>query len=507
MNLSITLRTVARCLPERPAVTSEAGVLSYGALEDRVARIAGALRGRHGLQPGARVAIAMENRPEYLEALYGIWRAGLTAVPINARLHAKELAFIMANSEARLALASPKLADTLGGAGEGVLPPVVVTGSGDYDRLLGGDPVSEAPGGPADEAWLFYTSGTTGRPKGAVLTHRNLLFMTHAYYADADWVGPTDVRLHAAPLSHGSGLYALAHVAKGANNVILASAEPDAIYDALARYENVAMFAAPTTVSRLLQSPCAGGDTRGLKTLCFGGGPMYVADLTQALELFGPRLFQLYGQGESPMTIAGVPKAMYGDRASPYHEALLRSVGVARTGVAVKVVDEAGRELPRGEVGEVVTKSDCVMQGYWADPEATAAAIRDGWLRTGDMGAMSAEGLLTLKDRSKDMIISGGSNIYPREVEEVLLTHPDIVEAAVVGRLHADWGEEVVAFVVPRPGAAPDAPALDRLCLDNIARFKRPRSYRFVAALPKNNYGKILKTELRRTLEDEREPA
>ncbi|MGI9383687.1 MAG: AMP-binding protein, partial [Methyloligellaceae bacterium] len=482
MNLSITLQNVARCLPERPAITSDLGVLSYGAFEDRAARIAGGLCDRHALAPGARVAIAMENCPEYLEVLYGVWRAGLTAVPINARLHPKELAFIMVNSEARLAVTSPKIADAFGGTGdgEGAAPAIVVAGSDDYRRLLAGDPVSDVPGGPEDEAWLFYTSGTTGRPKGAVLTHRNLLFMTHAYYADADWVGPADVRLHAAPLSHGSGLYALAHVAKGANNVILAgAADPDGIYDALERYDDVAMFAAPTTVSRLLQSPRAGSsDTSGLKTLCFGGGPMYVADLKQALELFGPKMYQLYGQGESPMTITSVPKAMYADRAHSHYEALLQSVGVPRTGVAVKVVDERGRELPRGEVGEIITRSDCVMREYWANPEATAASLRDGWLWTGDMGAMSEDGLLTLKDRSKDMIISGGSNIYPREVEEVLLTHPDIVETAVVGRAHADWGEEVVAFVVPRPGAELGEPALDQLCLENIARFKRPRGYR-----------------------------
>jgi len=220
---------------------------------------------------------------------------------------------------------------------------------------------------------------------------------------------------------------------------------------------------------------------------------MYVADLKRALELFGPKLYHLYGQGESPMTITGLDKAAHADTRHPRYEDRLGSAGVARTGVAVKVLDESGRELPPGEIGEVVTQSDCVMPGYWNNPEANARTLRDGWLWTGDLGSMDAVGFVTLKDRSKDLIISGGANIYPREIEEVLLTHAGVLEAAVVARPHADWGEEVVAFIVRRAGADVSPAELDRLCLDNIARFKRPKSYRFVDALPKNNYGKILK--------------
>jgi acyl-CoA synthetase (AMP-forming)/AMP-acid ligase II len=219
---------------------------------------------------------------------------------------------------------------------------------------------------------------------------------------------------------------------------------------------------------------------------------MYVADSLRAIELFGPRLYQLFGQGEAPMTITGLPQV--------FHELKqkLESCGLARTGVEVRVFDENDRELPPGEVGEVVTRSDCVMAGYWNNPEATAQALRGGWLHTGDIGSLDAEGFLTLKDRSKDLIISGGANIYPREIEEVLLRHPAVAECSVVGRPHAEWGEEVVAFVVA--SAQVEKAELDALCLDNIARFKRPKGYRFVEALPKNNYGKVLKTELRKLL-------
>jgi long-chain acyl-CoA synthetase len=354
-------------------------------------------------------------------------------------------------------------------------------------------------------AWLFYTSGTTGRPKGAMLSHRNLLFACQCYYADIDRIGPQDAILHAAPLTHGSGLYGLAHIARGSRNLILeGSFEPERVFAVLAEHANVSLFAAPTMVSRLINHPCAGSaDTRGLKTLIYGGAPMYVSDLERALEVLGPRLYQLYGQGESPMTIAGLDQALHADRSHPRWKERLGSAGIARTGVAVKVAGEDGRALPLGEVGEIVTRSDCVMRGYWNNLEATQRALRDGWLWTGDMGAIDEDGFLTIKDRSKDMIISGGSNIYPREIEEVLLTHPAVLEVAVVGRPHADWGEEAVAFVVARAGAEVAAADLDRLCLDNIARFKRPKGYRFAEALPKNNYGKVLKTELRNMLKSE----
>jgi len=508
MNLSLTLRAVAQRMPGRPAVSWEEGALSYAALESQVQHIAGALLGRHALRRGDRVALAMENCPELLPALYGIWRAGLAAVPLNSKLHPREMAWIMADSETKLCLASPKLAEGLSapGVASAPLPPILAIGTADYQALLAG-PVrgGDLPADPQAEAWLFYTSGTTGRPKGAVLTHRNLLFACHCYYADIDQIGPDDTILHAAPLTHGSGLYSLAHIARGSHNVILpGSFDPERVLDAIAAHSNVAMFAAPTMVSRLINHGKAGStDTRGLKTIIYGGAAMYVSDLKRALALFGPKLYQLYGQGESPMTITGLDKAAHADTTHPLYEQRLGGAGVARTGVAVKIVDEAGRELPPGAVGEIVTASDCVMQGYWNNPDANARALRDGWLWTGDVGSLDAEGYLTIKDRSKDMIISGGSNIYPREIEEVLLTHEGVLEAAVVGRPHADWGEEVIAFVVKREGADVAAPALDRLCLDNIARFKRPKGYRFVDALPKNNYGKILKTDLRHLLESE----
>ena len=496
MDFSIAVQTIARRLPGHPALIWEGGALTYAALADQIARIAGGLRGPHGLAPGQRVALAMENCPEFLPVLLGIWRAGLTAVPVNAKLHPKEFAWIFGNAQVPLIIADPKLAATLEAG-----PEIISTDSADYARLLAAEPVTRADTRPDYPAWIFYTSGTTGRPKGAVLTFRNLLAASLAYLADVDFIGPEDIRLHAAPMSHGSGLYALPFLLKGAQNLIPPGGfEPDQIYDALAARRHVSFFAAPTMVTRLMAHGRAGGDVSGLKTLEYGGAPMYVADCKHALEVFGRRLYQLYGQGESPMTISHVTKAMHADSAHPDYDAILGSVGCARTGCEIAIVDDDWAHQLPGTIGEIATRSDCVMAGYLDNPEATAKAIHGGWLKTGDVGVISETGILTIKDRSKDMIISGGSNIYPREIEEVLLTSEMVREATVIGLPHADWGEEVVAVVVLQPGAKPDPAALDRLCLGNLARFKRPKRYEFLDALPKNNYGKIVKAELREQL-------
>jgi len=236
-------------------------------------------------------------------------------------------------------------------------------------------------------------------------------------------------------------------VLKGAHQLVLPHFDVAEILEVIRRHPRVSMFAAPTMLTRLAHAPeVASANLANLKTICYGGGPMYVADLEKALVLFGPRLYQLYGQGESPMTITGLSKRRHADTKR------LGTCGVPRTGVLVRVVDDNDDEVPAGEVGEVATRSDCVMEGYWENPGANAETLRGGWLHTGDLGSMDEDGFLTLRDRSKDMIISGGSNIYPREIEEVLLHHPGLVEAAVVGRPHPDWGEEVVAFVVAKPG-------------------------------------------------------
>jgi long-chain acyl-CoA synthetase len=482
VNLAHLLARSARLAPDSHAIAlGKRPVVSYGQLADRVARLASGFR-KLKLGPGDRVGLAMKNCVEYHEVLFACWHAGLVAVPMNAKLHAKEFAYILENSGAKACFVTSDL--------ESAIP----TGMPIAELpKLRGDPMPVADRAPDDGAWLFYTSGTTGVPKGAVLTHRNLMFQTQAYFTDIDKLDANFSILHPAPLSHGSGCYALPHFAAGALNVIPESGhfEPDEIFELLDFWPNSSFFAAPTMVVRLLAAPRA-RSPKHLRTLVYGGAPMYVADSLRAIELLGPRLYQLFGQGEAPMTITGLSQE--------YHrlKAHLETCGFARTGCEVKIFDAEDRELPAGEIGEIVTRSDCVMAGYWQNPEATKKTLRGGWLHTGDVGSMDAAGFLTIRDRSKDMIISGGSNIYPREIEEVLLHHPAVAECSVVGRPHAEWGEEVIAFVVKKGDVR--SQDLDELCLQNIARFKRPREYRFVEALPKNNYGKVLKTELRKLL-------
>ena len=512
MNVAEFLQRSAAADPARPALALGTTVTaSYGELARRAAVLAGSLRDRYGLAPGARVAIAMANSPAFVEVLFACWHAGLAVVPIDAKLHPEEFRYILGHSGARLCFASHGLAQAIAPIAEelATLEALCDLGaagapSAAYLALLDGDPLDMAERGPDDLAWLFYTSGTTGRPKGAMLSHRNLLAMTLSYFADIDAIAAEDCILHAAPMTHGSGLYILPHVAAGACNVVPESGafDPLEIFELWRHWRGICMFAAPTMIKRLVEHPeAANAEHTNLKTVVYGGGPMYVEDLKLAMARFGNRFVQIYGQGESPMTITTLTRAEHANLAHPRHAERLASVGRAHSVVEVRVADGEDRSLAPGEPGEVLLRGDTVMLGYWDDRQASEAALRGGWLHTGDIGVLDLDGFLTLKDRSKDLIISGGANIYPREIEEVLQRHPAVLECAVVGRPHPDWGEAVTAFVVAREGLTLDTAALDALCLEKIARFKRPRDYRVVEALPKNNYGKVLKTELRARLE------
>ena len=505
MNLATWVERNGRRFREEPALAEGERVhATWGEFAARTAAGAAGLRDSLGLSPGDRVAIVMSNRPEYLEVMYAVWHAGLVAVPVNARLHRDEIAYVLADSGSAVVVTDHEHAidvQSLVGVVDGLQAAVLAPGE-QWDRLTAAPPVPVVDRAPDDPAWLFYTSGTTGRPKGAVLTHRNLLMMSLSYFADIDAVAPQDCVLHAAPLSHGAGLYGLPHVARGAVSVF-----PEGPLDAsqlatmLRRWPGMSFFAAPIMVKRLATDPAlAGADLSRLKTIIYGGAPMYLTDLEVALDAFGPRLAQIYGQGETPMTITALSKADHADRDHPRWRDRMQSVGCARTDVEVRVVDDEGHLLPAGESGEVVVRGDVVMSGYWNQPGATAETLREGWLHTGDVGSVDDDGFLTLKDRSKDLIISGGMNIYPREVEEALLCHPLVQAAAVVGRPDPEWGEAVVAFVVTAAGEPLPVEDLDRTCLERIARFKRPKEYRFVDALPTSNYGKVLKRELRELL-------
>ena len=498
MNLAAWLARAGREFSSLPAIgLGLKPVADYAALAARVASLAGALKGRLGLVEGDRVALVIRNVPEYLEVLFACWHAGLAAVPVNAKLHPSELGYILEHSGARACFFTPELAPAVARSGASLEHSIEVGGR-DYRRLLDSEPIPLAELEAGALAWLFYTSGTTGRPKGAMLSHRNLLTMSLNYFCDFDRVMSGDAILHAAPMSHGSGLWMLPHVAAAACNVIPESGgfEPEEVFALVRQWPRVSFFAAPTMVRRL--SVHAGDiDASNLKLITYGGAPMYVEDAVAALDRFGPKLAQLYGQGESPMSITHLSREVHADREHPKWRERLGTAGVADSCVELRVVDGEDRPLGPSEIGEIVCRGDTVMAGYWLDPQASAATLKGGWLHTGDLGFLHADGYLTITGRSKDLIISGGANIYPREVEEVLLRAEGVAEVSVIGRPDPEWGEVVVAYVVAEPGAALNPEALDRFCLGHIARFKRPKTYRFVPELPKNAYGKVLKTELR----------
>ena len=505
MNIAEWLAASARLHPDAPALLSGTRVeADYAAFARRAASIGAGLQRDYGIAPGDRVALFMSNCTQYLECLYAVWWIGAAAVPINAKLHGREAAWICDNAGATLAFVDDDSAVALSAVMEDMPDGMrmLSVDSADYRTLQHDDGGTAEPHfrEDCDLAWLFYTSGTTGRPKGVMLSHGNLVAASMCYLADVDAVSAGDAALYAAPISHGAGLYNFIHVRMAARHVVPESGgfDADEVLTLAKQLDRIAMFAAPTMVRRLVDAAKKRGERgEGIRTIVYGGGPMYLADIRDAIATMGQRFVQIYGQGESPMTITSLPRSWHADVGHPRYLERLASVGVAQSVMQVRITGADGQRLPAGETGEIEAKGPAVMLGYWNNDKANAETLKDGWLRTGDVGRLDEDGFLTLSDRSKDVIISGGTNIYPREVEEALLTHADVREVSAIGVADPEWGEIVVACVVLEQGAAVDAAALDAHCLSTIARFKRPKRYVFLEALPKNNYGKVLKTELR----------
>jgi len=507
MNVGQLLADAARRHPTRPAVTWGDRHLDYATLDGRTNALARALV-RLGAVRGDRVGVLMRNRPEMLEAMFACFKGGFCLVPLNSRFTADEVTYHVDDSGAVAVLTDGEGADVVVAATARSRDRVklVVAGGGEHaegayshDGLI--DETDDAPATvPVDRddlAWLFYTSGTTGKPKGAMLTHANLAFATASWLADLTPMTEHDLTLHAAPLSHGAGFHALAATARGAHQVIPDSPrfDPGGILELISTAGVTNTWMVPTQIVMLLDHV---GDHAPplpvLRHIVYGGAPFAPADLRRALEVFGPVFVQLYGQGETPMTATVMPAADHAAALAGDRPERLASAGYARPGVDVRVLDDHDVEVSVGEVGEVCVQSPTVMRGYWQRPEESAAALRNGWLHTGDLGRFDEHGYLYLLDRAKDLIITGGSNVYAVEVEAALVAHPSVHEAAVVGVADRTWGEVVVAVIV---GDRDAQPALTDHCRAALAGYKQPRRYEFVDELPRNAYGKVLKRELR----------
>jgi acyl-CoA synthetase (AMP-forming)/AMP-acid ligase II len=513
LNLGQLLANSARRFPDRAAISWGERTCTYAELDQRTNALAHGL-GELGVAKGDRVAVVMRNRPELIEAMFACFKAGFCLVPLNHRLTAPEVAYHVRDCGAAAVLTDTEGGAVIAGAGlSGEVHVIAAGGAGpetdaiDHEDLIATG--SRAPAavevGRDDLAWLFYTSGTTGQPKGAMLSHGALGYVTASWLADLTPMDERDVILHAAPLSHGAGFHAIAATARGARQVLPAANrfDPPAILDLLARSRVTTTWLVPTQIVMLVDA--LGGQKAvlpDLRLLVYGGAPFPPADLRQALEVFGPVLVQLYGQGETPMTATVLSARDHAELLAGRHPERLASAGVARPGMDVRVLDPDDVDVPTGEVGEVCVRGNAVMLGYWNRPEATAETLRNGWLHTGDLGRVDDRGYLYLLDRAKDMIITGGSNVYAVEVEAVLSDHPAVAEVAVVGVEDRTWGELVTAVVVVRSGLEVSELELVAHGAARLASYKRPRRVVFRTSLPRNAYGKVLKRDLRVELQD-----
>lgn len=475
----------AEAYPEKIAIKDARRSLTYGEMIQRAYALSAYFHTK-GLQKGDRIGVLMENRLEHIELDVAVALAGLVKVPLNYRLHPKEHQYMLDDAGVCFIIGDKVLIEAIKST-----VPVLFVGE-NYESTIQSH-LGEKFTAQVEEDDLFaimYTSGTTGNPKGVMLSHRNMIAgaLSLSIVCETDY---QDVIGHVAPLTHGSNF--LVHVAwiYGLTQVVFDSFEPEEFINDLAKEAITTIFLVPAMVNLMIQHPKFDpAKLATLKSINMAGSPIAASKLKQALKLTGPIFAETYGQVEAPMCITMMPKK----------ELSLHPESCGRTGVFVnvKIVDDKGREVKDGEVGEIICKGSLVMKGYWNNPQATEETLKDGWLYTGDLGWKSREGYVHIVDRKKDVIISGGMNIYPGEVEHVLNLHPGVKEACVIGIPDDKWGEKVIAYIVKNDTTFVTEEELLDLCLKNMARFKRPKEIHFVETLPKSSYGKILKRELRK---------
>ncbi len=492
---------------DKTAVVFQNQRLTYRQVDARINRLSHGLLSL-GLHPGHKVGILLNNSLESVEGIFGIPRAGLAVVALNARHSAAENAYILNDSESDAVIVGQDLWGKLSPALKEIprVKHVIVVG----DRIEGYHNYAELCDGrfetapdirvhPDDIDRIQYTSGTTGRPKGAVSTYQisyNRLTNTLINLDQPIW--PDDVNVNIGPLTHAAGLMMSTYFARGAVNIIMTGFEPEEVLRTIEKERASSLLLVPTMIVMLLMTPnLRSYDLSSVKRVWYGTAPMSPDRLKQAIDVFGPVFRQNYGLTESPQPVTYLAPEDHLGGGSEAQMRRLASAGKPALGIALKIVDENGNEVKTGQIGEIIIHNQQLMKEYWNQPEATAEALRNGWFYTGDMAMQDEDGYIYIVDRKKDMIISGGFNIYPREVEEALLTHDSVANAAVVGVPDDVWGEAVKAFVVLKPGAQISEAELIDHCKSLIAGYKKPKSVEVVAELPLNAYGKVMRRQLK----------
>lgn len=506
MNVAALIYRAARQHADRVAVIDGERQLRFRDVDERSNRMVNALLGL-GLQPGDRVAVLMPNIAEMVDVEFAAAKARLVRVLLNTRLTPEEHRYILADSGARVLVTTPAFVDAVMAYRSDLpdLQHIVVTGRAPAGLLAYGNLLQTARPAPpglspeeSDPLMIRYTSGTTGRPKGAVTTQKATVAAMVNMLTDELSAGPADAMLHVGPLTHGSGSKTLAYFVRGATNVLLPRWDPELFAQNVQRHHGTATFMVPTMINQLLNAPEVDRyDVSTMRHVTYGGAPLPTAVAEPALQRFGQIFVQVYGSCEAPHPVLLLGRREHGAGGTPEERAVLRSAGREVVGVMVRIVDADGNDVPDGTPGELWVRGGNVMSGYWRRPEATAEVLVDGWYRTGDVVRRDESTYITFVDRIREMVKSGGLNVYPAEVEEVLYRHPAVLEAAVFGVPHPLWGEAVTAAVALHPGTQATEAELIAHCQASLASYKKPTAILFLPTLPKGSSGKILKRELR----------
>lgn len=490
--------------PDRDCAICGEKRLTYREFEKRINKLANVLYGL-GLKKGDRVSVLSENSMTATEAMIGIEKCGLVWAPLNFRHHPTEHAYHLNDAGSRALIMQQHFAEGIESVRDELetVEQFIVDGEGysgmdKYEDLMSraSEKAVNVHIDEDDPVALMYTSGTTGKAKGVLHTHKGFGALA-TFSAIELGVQDTDVVIYVAPINHGAGILLPPHLMMGVPNILVAHLDVDYILDVIQKERVTSMWLAPTIIYFLLAYPNrANFDLSSLRSLPYSSAPIAVEKLKEALDTFGNVFAQAYGLVECPV-ISMLSRADHVVGGTEEQTRRLGSAGREIIYTSVRVVDEDGNDMDPGEMGEIIVQSPLVMKEYWGDPEATAEAIKDGWLYTGDVGYLDEGGYLFIADRLKDMIITGGYNVYPKEVENVIFKHQAVFEAAVIGVPDETWGESVKAFVALKPGMQATEEEIIALCRDNLASYKKPKSVEFIEALPKNMAGKILKTELR----------